>query len=366
MKIPLTIGLLFLFACTSASNESIKIGFVGALTGDAATYGTDDKNGVLLALEDINAQGINGKQLEVIFEDGKCSGKDAATVVQKLIQSDKVKVILGGSCSGETLAMAPVTESNKIILFTSLASNPSIAKAGDFVFRNLLSDSFAGSHIAEIVAKKHKNVAIISENTDYAQGLRTVFKEKSQELGLNIVADEVFDPGTTDFKTLLSKIKQSSPEAVFIDPQTDGTAGVLLKQIKEQGVQGQAFMAWFGGSKVVEEQAKEFSEGLIWNDLPEVSPNNKKAQDVLARHEKTFGTKPTFPVWMLLSYDRTRIVAEALKKCGENTECIRDYLYDTGFDGAAGRMSFNDDGEVVGFSMQGYVRKDGKVVRYEG
>ncbi|HLC32771.1 MAG TPA: ABC transporter substrate-binding protein [Candidatus Nanoarchaeia archaeon] len=363
MKQLFVIALLFLLACTSTSTDKIKIGFVGALTGDGATYGADDRAGVLLALDDINAQGgINGKPLEVVFEDGKCNGKDASTALQKLLETDNVKIILGGTCSSETLAMAPITESKKVILFTAIASSPKIVDAGDFVFRNVINDNLAGKHLAELVALKNKRIAIISENTDYAQGLRGTFTKRAQELGIEIIADEVFEPGSTDFRTQLAKIKETSPDAIFIDPQSDTTSGILLKQVHELS-SAQLYLAWFGGSKLVE-QAGVAAENLIWNDLPQVSADNTRAQTVLQAHNAKFGTEPSFPVWMLLSYDRTRLIAEALKKCGEDTTCTRDFLYSVNFEGVAGKATFDKNGEVEGFSMQGYVRKNGQVIKY--
>ena len=172
------------------STEPIKIGF-----GDAATYGVDEKNATALAVEEINnAGGIKGRSLEVIYEDGKCSGKDAATAAQKLINIDGVKIILGGACSGETLSIAPIAEQNKIIIFSAFSSSPDITKAGDYIFRNSPSDLDVAKGYAQFIVSRggYKNIAIISENTDYAGGVKKVFNEEIARLGGKIVADEVF------------------------------------------------------------------------------------------------------------------------------------------------------------------------------
>ncbi|MEK6861104.1 MAG: ABC transporter substrate-binding protein, partial [Nanoarchaeota archaeon] len=116
--------------------EPIKIGFVGPLTGENANIGIPIRRGVELALEDINsAGGINGRQLVAIFEDGKCNAKDANTAGLKLIDQDKVIAIVGGTCSSETLAIAPNAESKKIPLISPSATNPKITDAGDYIFR---------------------------------------------------------------------------------------------------------------------------------------------------------------------------------------------------------------------------------------
>ena len=144
------------------STEPIKIGYIGPLTGGVAAYGETEKNVIELALQEINSSGELNRKLEVIYEDGKCDGKDAATAAQKLINIDKVKIILGGACSAETLAAAPLAEENKVILFSSFASNPSISQAGDYIFRNCFSDADFGKADAEfIVSRGIKRVAAL-------------------------------------------------------------------------------------------------------------------------------------------------------------------------------------------------------------
>ena len=131
--------LCLIFAgCTITGNvtkETIRIGAIGPFTGDAAVYGQSEKNAIELAVQEINLDGgINGKKLEVIYEDGKCNGMDAATAAQKLINVDKVDIILGGVCSGETLAIAPLAEANEVLVFSSFSSSPDVTNAGDFIF----------------------------------------------------------------------------------------------------------------------------------------------------------------------------------------------------------------------------------------
>ncbi|MEK7185690.1 MAG: ABC transporter substrate-binding protein, partial [Patescibacteria group bacterium] len=148
----------------------IKIGFIGPLSGDAAVYGETEKNAVEIALEEINQSGELKRRLEVIYEDGKCSGKDAVTAAQKMINIDKVSIIFGGVCSSETLGLAPVVESNKVVLFSAFSSSPLISQSGDYVFRKSPSDSDFGKADAELIASQGiKRVAMISENSDYSQ-----------------------------------------------------------------------------------------------------------------------------------------------------------------------------------------------------
>ena len=112
-----------------AAKKTIKVGFVAPLTGDAATYGQYGTKAFKMAVEKFNNEDHKIK-FDVIYEDGKCDGKEAVSVANKLIGIDGVKYIIGGFCSGETLAMAPIAESNKVIMLSPGSGSPDITKAG--------------------------------------------------------------------------------------------------------------------------------------------------------------------------------------------------------------------------------------------
>ncbi|MBI1934526.1 ABC transporter substrate-binding protein, partial [Candidatus Peregrinibacteria bacterium] len=163
------LSTLLLTAC-KASGDTIKIGFIGPLTGDAAALGKDILNGTQIAVEEVNANGgINGKQVQIITEDGRCSGSDATNAAQKLINIDHVVAIVGGSCSSETLAAAAVAESAKTIVMSPSASSPDITQAGEYIFRVYPSDAYKTTAIVKLFQeRKYKKIALITENNDYA------------------------------------------------------------------------------------------------------------------------------------------------------------------------------------------------------
>ena len=125
------------------SNE-IKMGVMLALTGDSANYGNRSLHGLLWATEKINANGgINDKKIKLIVEDSKSNPQDAVNAFEKLITVDNVKIVIGDIISGTTLAVAPIAEKNKILLFAPGASNPALRNpnsASDYIFRNWTSD----------------------------------------------------------------------------------------------------------------------------------------------------------------------------------------------------------------------------------
>ncbi|MCY4111184.1 MAG: ABC transporter substrate-binding protein, partial [Chloroflexi bacterium] len=130
--------VLILAACGEDADEAApyRIGVMESLTGAGETYGTVAHQAKLMALEEINAAGgVDGRRLELVVEDSKCNAQDAINAYNKLTDVDGVKIILGTSCSGAMLGVAPLAEADGVILFSGLASNPDIANAGDYIFR---------------------------------------------------------------------------------------------------------------------------------------------------------------------------------------------------------------------------------------
>jgi len=354
--------LVVIFSGEKGEKEPIKIGFLAPLTGDAASYGQGEKNAVDMAVEKINAEGgIKGRLLEVVYEDGKCSGKEATTAAQKLINIDKVKIILGGACSGETLAVAPIAEENKVILFSAFSSHSDITEAGDFIFRNSTIDSDAAMQIAEMIFKEgYKKVAIISENTDYCQGVREMFREYFKRLGGEVVADELYGMESKDYRTQLTKIKNTNPDAIFFNPQSGIAAGLTVKQAKELNIEVPYFGNYAFSSGDALTNGGSALDGLKFVDAPGLSKDNPKAVQFLNEYVDKY-SKPSSDYEIGARYDSVFIIANSLKDCGENTECIKDYLYETEYDGTIGKYGFDENGDVVGIKFAIKKIKNGQV-----
>jgi len=325
--------------------KTIKIGFIGPLTGDAAIVGKNELNAINLALGDLENK-ISIK-IQIIAEDGKCNGQDAATAAQKLVNIDKVKIILGGICSAETLSAAPIAETNKVILFSSFSTSPDITKAGDYIFRNAYSDEIFGIKAAEMV--KEKKIAMITENSDYSIGLREVFKREFVKLGGAIVSDEIYAPNEKDFRTYLTKIKASNSEAIFINPATSASgAGMIAKQIKELGINVPLYSNFIIWGKDSLDAAGGALEGATFFDAPILNPNNAGTNDFISRYTLKYGA-PYNEFEVGARYDSVLILVGALEKCKENTDCIKNYLYAMkSYNGTIGTYSFDKNGDAVG------------------
>ncbi len=355
----LTIFVLILTACAvqqpvvEEKKElvgSYKIGVMMPLTGDAAAYGLSEQRGVKIALDEINTKGgVNGRKLEAIYEDSRCNPKDGNAAAQKLVNIDKVKVIVGGACSGETLGAAPITEANKVILISPSSSSPDVTKAGGFVFRTYPSDAYAGIIASEYAYNdlQARKSALITESTDYAQGLRKVFKENFAKLGGEIVTDETYNPEDTDFRTQVTKVKATDADVIYIVPQTPAKGLLLLKQIKELGLNQPIVTAEvLIGKKLVEENQANL-EGVTGVEL-KFDDKSEKASALLSKYKEIAGEDPEIASFVATSYDAVKLIADAISKRGYDGEKIRDYLYSVkDYNGASGKITMDENGDPI-------------------
>ena len=344
------IGIILLSGCSKGDNI-IKIGFIGPLTGDAVIYGEPVRDAVSLAVEEINDKGgVDGKRLEVIYEDGKCAGKDSATAAQKLINIDKVKVIIGGLCSGETLGAAPVAEDAKIILFSPGSGSPDITNAGDYIFRNFPSDSSSGKKMAEVAVEKNfKNVALLVENTDYAQAIKRVFVNRFNELGGKIIIDESFSSDDNDLRTQITKIKSTNPNAIYLVPQTPQKAEIAIKQMEELGVDVQILSNELINSELVLKNVGSLIEGAIYAE-PAFDENKFLAKELLNKYKEKYGSlgKGLPPVYIATAYDSVYIFKELIEDEGYDAEKIKSALYQIkNRDVTAGKLTIDQNGDPI-------------------
>jgi len=327
---------------------TITLGSFMPLTGENGFLGETARDAITMGLEEINSQGgVNGKEVEVIFEDSRCEGKLAATAANKLVTQDKVTAIIGTMCSAETLAGAPIAEENKVVLVSTASSNPAITDSGDYIFRTWPSDELQGTVMAEHVVNVEglKKVGLIYMNSDYNVGLAEAFKESLISLGGEVTADEKYEPDSKDFRTQLMKIKDSNPEAIYMVPYSEG--GLVTKQIKELSIDLPMFTAEVFGTDKTLEDAAGSAEGVIFA-TPSFDETNPESKDFLEKYNERFGEGPAHNAVAANAYDNLMIVAEALKSGAQTSDEIRDYLYAIeGYPGAAGKLTIDENGDAI-------------------
>lgn len=370
----LLISALFLASCSTAtesptdSNAPIVIGGIAPLTGGGAVYGLPVMHTANLAAEEINqAGGINGRELRIVWEDGKCNPKDASMAAQKLVNIDKVKVITGGVCTGEVLGFAPIADKKNVVLLLTGSQGEEIRHAGDYAFRISPAAILHSDNLANYANEQELNkVVFLTEQTDYAVSVEQTFTEKFK----GEVQSEKFLKEDSDFKTILTKLKsQGDIDAFFINPQTIDKFTIIFKQIQELEWTVPLILneAVAGNDGYFQEHADELdaygasivAAKFLYDHRPRYAEVYQKYLD------KYEVEKIDFPLFLTTTYDGIYLLKQILEQVGEvNTDKIRDALYAIeSYEGVSGTFSFDEDGEVLGLPSSFVQWSEGKFRR---
>lgn len=330
--------------------EMVKVGVMVPLTGDASSYGESVKKAVELAKRQLGAENI-----ELVFEDSKCEGKEAATAVQKLISVDGVQAIVGELCSGATLAAAPVAEQNKVVMISPASTAPTLTDAGEYIFRTIPSDAAQGAFGAKLVSDRGlKKLAVLYTNDDYGVGFDKVLKDRFPQYGGEVVASEAVDRQTTELRAQLTKIKAANPDALYIISNSPDTASAALKQAKELGLEVTVFGSEGLKSEDVLKGAQGAAEGMVLTGVSAGTDGFIKA------HESVQGSAPG--PFAAQAYDAFQAIHKAVEAGANTGEEIKEKLKGMSFEGVSGEISFDTNGDVGGVYTV-YVVKDGAFVK---
>lgn len=336
--------IILIASSGDSSSKVIKIGYISDLSGSVRKYGAYEAG--KLAMSEINeAGGINGKKLQIIFEDGKCNSKDATNAATKLISVDKVKVILGGHCTPESAAIAPIAEKNKVIMLAGITSSPVLSSKGEYVFRTTSVSTVQSGMLADIAINKlkGKNFGVIYEQTDYARPIAEQFKSEIEAKGGKISVYEGYAPDSNDFKTMLAKVRAAGLDGLLLSPQRPDAGLNLMKQLGDLGIQTQLFGNDIIINQTQIDQFPQLYEGMIFAGPMYDVVNNPKSKKFNNDFADTFGYVPPFGIFTAESYDGVYIIADAIAKYGNNPDKIKGYLAGLkDYEGASGKITINE------------------------
>lgn len=334
--------------------DTILLGEVGSLTGSEATFGLSTKNGVQLALDEVNAAGgisVDGKMKKVAVRvyDDQGKSEEAANAVSRLINQDKVVVILGEVASSNSLAMAPIAQAAQVPMVTPSSTNPKVTAVGDYIFRVCFIDPFQGTVMSKFTLEtlKVKNVAILKDNkSDYSLGLSQYFVDHFSNNGGTIVAEEAYSKGDTDFRGQLTTIKGKKPGAIYV-PGYYTDVGVVARQAKELGLA----VPLLGGDGWESEKLFELGgaaiDGSYFSNHYSTDDPTPRVQNFIQSYAAKYGAKPDS--LGALGYDAAMVAVEAIRRAGTtNGPKIRDELAKTkGHPGIAGTISLDEKRNAV-------------------
>lgn len=313
-------------------------------TGPWSTLGEKKKQGLELALQEL--PDINGKKIELIYEDTKGENKNAISAVNKFISVDKVNFIIGAIASWETLAVAPIIEEHKVVYLAPGSNAPKITQSGDYIFRTKVSSVVESQALSAILYDNYNvsTLAIIAINNDYGVGVAESLKNDFEKLGGTILLTELYEDRLLDFKTTLIKLKSQNPEAIFL-VGGDDHIGHILKQAKELGIQSLFVTHPASVGPQVQNIAGNAAEGILLASEYDLTSLEPAVMDFRKKFNEKYGKDPDlFPP---LSYDALHILADGIEQCEENSECVKDYLYTVqDYHGAVGITSFDENGDV--------------------
>jgi branched-chain amino acid transport system substrate-binding protein len=337
------LGALVLNSTTglfSLSNPGeIKIGVVATITGVGAYSGQQELRGLQLAQDEINANGgINGKQIKLIIEDSKTDAKEAVLAVNKLINVDNVKYIIGDSWSTTTNNIVSITNENNVILFSPVAILDSLSK-DDYFFRNIPNINSMMSPLAKYIYDQNvRTVVILRQDTPFGLEHANDFKSEFEQLGGKIVLEEKFSLTETDFKTEIAKIRELNPDAIFNLHATGPMIGVLAKQLKENNI-GALMFGSFGSEngKLIQEYGNEVNNLIYPYPYVLNEDNNNYFQKYNELPDSIAAN----------SYDGLMILVKAIEK-GNSVDDVKQILLATqNYNGLSGQTSFDANGDVI-------------------
>ena len=352
--------------------DKILLGEYGSMTGSTATFGKSSHNGIMMAMEEINAAGgVLNKQVDVKALDDKGVADEAATVVKRLITNDNVLAILGEVASSRSLAAAPICQSAGVPMISPSSTNPAVTEKGDFIFRTCFIDPFqgtVGAKFAKDTLKASKAAVLTDVKNDYSVGLAKFFKEEFTKNGGQIVAEASYSEGDKDFRAQLTGIKGKNPDVIFI-PGYYTEVGNIAIQAKSLGMK----QPLLGGDGWDSEKLIQIGKGAVQGSYfsTHYSPESKDPRVVkfVADFKKKYGETPDSLA--ACAYDAMKLMCDAIKRAGSTDRTkIRDAIAATkDFPGVTGNITLDDKRNAVkpavilqvqGKSLQ--IRGDGKSV----
>jgi len=354
-------------AAPKAEALVVKIGHAGATSGPVAHLGKDNENGARLAIDELNAAGIQigGKtaRFELLAEDDAADPKQGAAAAQKLADA-KVNGVVGHLTSGTTLPASQIYNEAGIPQITPSSTNPKITRQGYAgVFRLVADDTQQGSAMGRYTVEtlKAANVAVIDDRTAYGQGLADEFEKAAAAAGAKVVGHEFTNDKATDFKAILTTLKAKKPDVIFFGGM-DSVGGPMLRQMKQLGIKAKLVggdglctgeMIKLAAEALGDEQVYCVEAGGIDGD--EVAVAEKFRADYKAK----YGTE--VQAYAPYAYDGVKLLAEAMKAAGSSDPAqYLPALKAIKYQGASGHIEFDEKGDRKNAALTLYTFKGGE------
>jgi branched-chain amino acid transport system substrate-binding protein len=350
-------------------NSPIKVGGLLTLTGINSDAGKAIQEGMEIAKAEINSRGgIHGKQLELIYEDAP--SMDPKVVVSggtKLMTIDKVSAVLDFPYTGIG-SLEAVAEQQHVPLIDVIDSSEQIASYGDWIVSSGIYAEGVGAHVAQFARENlgNKKAASLVGKDEYLYAVSNGFEHAWTAQGGTLTIHEEYEVGTTDFRSQLSKIIATNPEAIFVGHFGEG--GPIIKQARELGYTG-VFLGsdTFSLADVAAGAGDYINSGVYFGLWRNFDVQTTGQQSFATKYEQRFG-KPAgdYLFYNVLGYDGVMVLAKALEKSDLSGSSIKDELYKIkDLPGLSGSITIDSTGINRDPKSAMVTYKDGKIVRAE-
>ncbi len=371
------LGIFFsIFTIEDATAATIRIGGLFAVTGPASFLGEPEKKTMEMMVKELNDRGgINGAKLEAVIYDTAGDATKAVNLATKLIRDDKVVAIIGPSTTGESMAVIPIVEKEKIPLVSCAAGIKIIDPVKRWVFKTPPNDHVAAEKILNHMEKSRlKTIALLTVTDSYGSSGREQLKAIAKQKGFTVAADEVYGPKDTDMTPQLTKIRGIKPDAIICWGTNPGPA-VITKNVKQLGIRIPLYMSHGVASKrYIELAGTDAAEGVmlpagklaVYDVLPKTDPQARLLKEYDMNYRKNYGVESsTFGGY---AYDAVTLLAGAIRKHGSASEQIRRGIEESRkVPSVSGifNMSPNDHNglDISAFEMLKIVRGDWTLIR---
>ena len=378
-----TLMLLACFACGSGAKwpvdsatglTELYIGGIGPTTGEYSNYGTSVKNGAMLAVSEINANGgVNGFKFVLNFQDSQGDPQSAVSAYGKQMD-DGMKVSLGATFSGETASVVAAAKADKILLLTPSASSVSAIADNDCAFRVCFSDPSQGTASAKYIKDNGlatKVAVIYDSGNDYCKGLYDTFDAECKKLGIEIVTVQTFTESTnTDFSAQISAIKNSGADLIFMPIYAADAAKILTQAAQTKAFDGMVCFGCDGLDGLLTKIADPANaEGVMLLTPFAADSSEENVQKFVAAYKAAYNGE-TPDQFAADGYDAIYTIAEAIKNAGLSSEDKDDFsarivaaMTKITVKGVTGTMTWSADGETSK-DAKAMVIKDGVAVAF--
>lgn len=357
-----TAALLLLSASLSFAAGTIKIGGLFSVTGPPAFLGEPERNTAKMVVDTINkAGGIKGQKLELVVYDTAGDATKAVQMATKLIRDDKVVAIIGPSTTGESMAVIPVAEREKVPLISCAAGSKITDPVKRYVFKTAQNDGLAVAKIYEYLQKHKQNkVAILTVSDGFGASGREQLKSLAGKYGVQIVLDDTYGPKDTDMTSQLTKIRGSQAQVLIVWGTNPGPA-VIAKNAKQLGLKMPLYMSHGVSSKKFIALAGDAAEGvklpsgkvIVSDVLPKSDPQKGALLAYVKDYQKQF--KAEGDHFGGHAWDAVMLLKAAIEKGGATTEGIRTGLEGLkDFHGIGGTFNFSA-GDHAGLNKDAFV-----------